>query len=46
MVPNSRAVAPLMVTGRVHFTAFYEWLRDQEGIDDPLILEERHQLCL
>lgn len=37
--PKFKGCGPLMVTGRVHFTAFYEWLRDKEGIDDPLILE-------
>jgi hypothetical protein len=34
-----KGTGPLMVTGRGHFTAFYHWLKDVEGIDDPLILK-------
>ena len=34
-----KGCGPLMVTGRGHFTRFYEWLRDEEGIDDPNILK-------
>jgi putative chitinase len=37
--PRFRGCGPLQVTGRAHFTRFYEWLRDEEGIDDPKILD-------
>ena len=36
--PKFKGCGPLQVTGRYHFTKFYEWMRDDEGIDDPNIL--------
>jgi len=38
--PKFKGCGPLMVTGRGHFTAFYNWLKKNEGIDDPRILKE------
>jgi len=37
--PKFRGCGPLQVTGRGHFQAFSNWLRDSEGIDDPKIME-------
>ena len=36
--PKFKGCGPLQVTGLHHFTKFYEWMRDDEGIDDPNIL--------
>ena len=38
--PKFKGCGPLMVTGRGHFTAFYHWLKKNEGIDDPRIINE------
>ena len=38
--PRFRGCGPLMVTGRVHFTAFHNWLKANKGIDDSRILSE------
>lgn len=37
--PRFRGCGPLQVTGRTHFEAFYRWLKDNKGVDDPLIVE-------
>ncbi len=37
--PKFKGCGPLQVTGRGAFQAFYEWLRDYKGIDDPKIME-------
>lgn len=37
--PRFRGCGPLQVTGRTHFEAFYNWLREHKGIDDPAIVE-------
>jgi len=38
--PKFKGCGPLMITGRGHFTAFYYWLKENKGIDDPRILNE------
>jgi len=36
--PRFRGCGPLQVTGRVHHTAFYDYLKREKGIDEPNIL--------
>jgi putative chitinase len=38
--PRFKGCGPLQVTGRVHFTAFHDWLKANKGVDDPRILSE------
>lgn len=38
--PRYKGCGPLQVTGKTHFRHFYDWLKNERGIDDPRIIIE------